>query len=153
MRRGAGGGGRRGGGAGELGGGGDGEVVVRAGPAIWRARAAIAAAGPWSGRLLGRAGIEVPLAVTSQTVAYLGLTSSTSAPPAVVNYDGDEPFALWDPVRGLKTALHARGPLTDPDGAGARPSADVTDRLVARAGGPVPRPEGAQMRGETRPAP
>jgi sarcosine oxidase len=128
---------------------GDEEVVVRAGPAIWRARAAIVAAGPWSGRLLGRAGIEVPLAVTSQTVAYLGFTSSTSAPPAVVDYDGDEPFALWDPARGLKAALHARGPLTDPDGAGARPSADVTDRLVAWVGATFPRLEVAMIGAET----
>ena len=35
------------------------EVVVRAGPVAWRAQAAIVAAGPWSGPLLARVGIEV----------------------------------------------------------------------------------------------
>ena len=116
-----------------------GEVVVRAGPVAWRAQAAIVAAGPWSGPLLARAGIEVPLAVSSQTVAYFELGSSTSAPPPVVDYDGDEPFALWERAGRLKAALHARGPLTDPDGPGRRPSPEVIDRLAAWVGATFPR--------------
>ena len=48
-------------------------------------------------------------------MTYFELGSATSAPPAVIDYDGDEPFVLWDPAGGLKAALHARGPLTDPD--------------------------------------
>jgi sarcosine oxidase len=106
------------------------EVVVRAGPFTWRARAAIVAAGPWSGPLLARAGIEVPLAVNSQTVAHFELGSATS-PPALIDYDDDEPFALWDPARGLKAALHARGPLTDPDESAPFASPAVVERLRA----------------------
>jgi sarcosine oxidase len=116
----------------------DEEVVVRAGQVTWRAQSLILAAGPWSGPLLARAGIDVPLAVSTQTVAYFELGSSSPAPPAVIDYDGDEPFALWDPAGGLKAALHARGPLTDPDEPGPPPSADVTDRLAAWVGATFP---------------
>ena len=54
----------------------------------------------WSGPLLAGAGVDVPLAVSSQTVTYFELGSATSAPPAVIDYDGDEPFALWIPPAG-----------------------------------------------------
>ncbi len=118
---------------------GDEEVVVRAGPVTWRARAAIVAAGPWSGPLLAAAGLEVPLAVSSQTVAYFGLDSGASPPPAVIDYEGDEPFALWDPARGMKAALHARGPLTDPDEPARRPSPEGVDRLTGWVGATFPR--------------
>ena len=36
--------------------------------------------------------------------------------PAVMEFDGDEPYALVDPGHGLKAALHARGPETSPGG-------------------------------------
>jgi sarcosine oxidase len=110
---------------------GDEQVLVRAGSTSWLARAAIVAAGPWSGPLLAAAGIDVPLAVSSQTVTYFELGSATSAPPVVIDYDGDEPFVLWDPAGGLKAALHARGPLTDPDQPPQRPSPGAVDRLAA----------------------
>ena len=118
---------------------GDDEVVVRAGPVTWRARAAIIAAGPWSGPLLARAGIDVPLAVTSQTVAYFELESAAPQPLVVIDYDGEEPYALPDPVRGLKVALHARGPLTDPNEPVRPPNPDVLDRLVAWVEATFPR--------------
>jgi sarcosine oxidase len=127
----------------------DDEVVVRAGPVTWRAQAAIVAAGPWSGPLLARAGIEVSLAVSSQTVAYFGLRSGAPVPPAVIDYDGDEPFALWDPVRGLKAALHARGPLTEPDDPARRPNAAVLERLVAWVDATFPRLETGMSAAET----
>ena len=107
---------------------GDEQVVVRAGSVTWRPRAAIVAAGPWSGPFLAGAGVDVPLAVSSQTVTYFELGSATSAPPAVIDYDGDEPFVLWDPAGGLKAALHARGPLTDPDQPTPRQSPGAVDR-------------------------
>jgi sarcosine oxidase len=118
---------------------GDEQVVVQAGSVTWRPRAAIVAAGPWSGPLLAAAGIDVPLAVSSQTVTYFELGSATSAPPAVIDYDGDEPFALWDPAGGLKAALHARGPLTDPDQPPRRPSPGAVDRLAAWVDATFPR--------------
>jgi sarcosine oxidase len=118
---------------------GDEQVVVQAGSVTWRPRAAIVAAGPWSGPLLAGAGVDVPLAVSSQTVTYFELGSATSAPPAVIDYDGDEPFALWDPAGGLKAALHARGRLTDPDQPPRRPSPGAVDRLAAWVDATFPR--------------
>jgi sarcosine oxidase len=32
----------------------------------------------------------------------------------LMEFDGDEPYACWDPELGLKAALHARGPVVDP---------------------------------------
>jgi sarcosine oxidase len=125
------------------------EVVVGAGPFTWRARAAIVAAGPWSGPLLARAGIEVPLAVSSQTVAHFELGSATSPPAALIDYDGDEPFALRDPARGLKAALHARGPLADPDEPAPRPSPSVVDRLAAWVDTTFPRLKAGMSGAET----
>jgi sarcosine oxidase len=81
----------------------------------WRCSAAIVAAGPWTGRLLARAGIERPLSVSCQPVGYFGLRDPSARPIAVMEFDGDEPYALWDPEHGLKAALHARGPLVDPE--------------------------------------
>jgi len=107
------------------------EVVVRTEDGSWRARAAIVAAGPWSGRLLAGVGIDVPLAVTSQTVAYFELARDAPPPAAVIDYAGDEPYALWDPTRGLKAALHARGPLSDPDEPAPAVDPERVDRLHA----------------------
>jgi sarcosine oxidase len=80
----------------------------------WRCSAAIVAAGPWSGALLAGAGIALPLTVSCQTVAYFGLANRSARPVAVIEFDGDEPFAAWDPRRGLKAGLHKRGPVVDP---------------------------------------
>ena len=81
----------------------------------WRCSTAVVAAGPWGGRLLAGAGIDVPLSVSRQSVAYFRLTHPSARPTAIMEFDGDQPFALWDPEHGLKAALHARGPLVDPD--------------------------------------
>ena len=43
----------------------------------WRCACGVVAAGPWSGGLLAGAGIDVPLAVTSQSVAYFELGPAT----------------------------------------------------------------------------
>jgi sarcosine oxidase len=93
-----------------------------------RFAAAIVAAGPWSRKLLAGAGLEVPLSVSCQTVAYFGLESRARKPIALMDYEGEEPYALWDPDRGLKAALHTRGPVVDPDG-GHEPDPARVERL------------------------
>jgi sarcosine oxidase len=93
-----------------------------------RFAAAIVAAGPWSRELLAGAGIEVSLSVSCQTVAYFGLEPRARRPIALMDYEGEEPYALWDPDRGLKAALHARGPEVDPDDA-HEPDPAVLKRL------------------------
>jgi sarcosine oxidase len=104
----------------------------------WRCSAAIVAAGPWSGRLLAAAGIDVPLSGSRQSVAYFGLHDPSARPAAIMEFDGDQPFALWDPEHGLKAALHARGPLVDPDGPVLGADTTAIDRITEWVGERLP---------------
>jgi sarcosine oxidase len=104
----------------------------------WRCSAAIVAAGPWTGQLLARAGIELPLSVSCQSVAYFGLRDPSARPTAIIEFDADEPFALWDPEHGLKAALHARGPLVDPDEPALGPDKNAIERIAEWVGERLP---------------
>lgn len=81
----------------------------------WICSSAVVAAGPWSRELLAAAGIEAPLGASLQSVAYFELTDPKARPVALMEFEGSEPFACWDSRRGLKAALHARGPDADPE--------------------------------------
>lgn len=81
----------------------------------WLCSAAIVAAGPWSGDLLAAAGIDVQLSASVQSVAYFDLADPAVRPVALIEFEGEEPFACWDPGRGLKAAFHARGPAAGPE--------------------------------------
>ena len=109
---------------------GDDAAVVETDRRRWSCSAAIVAAGPWSGALLAAAGIEVPLSVSLQSVAYFDLLDRSGPPVALIEFDGDEPYACWDPERGLKAALHARGPVTDPESAGHEIEQPAIDRIT-----------------------
>jgi sarcosine oxidase len=63
-----------------------------------------------------------------QTVAYFDLPRAGWQPPTLIDFGVGEPYALWDPVEGLKCALHERGPEVDPD---AKPTA-AADGVLAR---------------------
>jgi sarcosine oxidase len=58
-------------------------------------------------------GIDLPVTVSRQTVAYFHLPNFV--PPTITDFGGNEPYALWDPVHGLKAAEHRAGPPADPD--------------------------------------
>jgi sarcosine oxidase len=89
------------------------------------------AAGPWAADLLASAAVEPALEVSLQTVAYFGLADPGAPPVALIDYERDEPYGCWDPARGLKAALHRRGPAIDPDAAGgARADACVLERIA-----------------------
>jgi sarcosine oxidase len=104
-------------------------VDVDAGHVRYRCETAVVAAGPWSRALLAGAGIELPATVTAQTVVHLGLREPGHRPIALMDFDGDEPYALWDPDHGLKAALHARGlPVTDIE-AGPEVDADAAAQI------------------------
>jgi sarcosine oxidase len=83
---------------------------------IWHADRVIVVAGPWVRELVAPLGIELPLKVTSQSVAYFPPPPGAEPLPAVMEFDGDEPYALVDPERGLKVALHRSGPEVTPAG-------------------------------------
>jgi sarcosine oxidase len=69
----------------------------------------VVAAGPWSAPLLATAGIELRAKVTAQTVVQLRLRADAPRPVALMDFDGDEPYGLWDPAGTLKVAFHSRG--------------------------------------------
>jgi sarcosine oxidase len=84
--------------------------------------AVVVAAGPWSRPLLASAGIELEATVTAQTVVHFDLSNADHPPVAFMDFDEDEPYALWDPERGLKVAFHTPG--LDAGDVSAPPQAD-----------------------------
>jgi sarcosine oxidase len=90
------------------------------------ARQVVLAAGPWVGPLARTVGIDLPVEVTRQTVAWFGWRDDP--PPTLTEWSGREPYLLWDPGGGLKTAEHRRGPLSDPDDA-AEPDDAAIERM------------------------
>ena len=107
------------------------DLEVRTEGGSIRCATAVIAAGPWTRSLLGGCGIELELTPTSQTVVFFGLAEHEGPPPAVIDYDGDGPYALWDPAMGLKAALHEAGHPIDPDGGPSRVDEAAVERLRA----------------------
>jgi sarcosine oxidase len=97
----------------------------------WRSESAIVAAGPWSKGLLARSEIDLDATPTGQTVAYFDLEPPSARPPAVIEYDGDEPYACWDPDHGLKAGLHVRGAEVEPERASPKVDQGAVERIAA----------------------
>jgi monomeric sarcosine oxidase len=95
----------------------------------------VVTAGPWAGRLLEPEGIELPVTITRETVAYFKLEGPPL--PSVVQLDpesrGHAMYSLRDPVYGLKAGAHHAGPETDPDDAGL-PDFDLVRAISAWVG-------------------
>jgi sarcosine oxidase len=91
-------------------------AVVSTGADAITADRVVVTGGPWAKPLAAGIGLDLPLTVTRQTVAYFHLPGFV--PPTVTDFGGTEPYALWDPVRGLKAAEHRAGPEADPDATG-----------------------------------
>ncbi len=100
----------------------------------------IVCAGPWARRLLGAAGIDLPVVETRETVAYFDLDGEIPSVVAEVVTKGHGFYSLHDPVHGLKVGIHKRGQPADPDvEAGPDPAlveeiADWTAERFPRAG-------------------
>jgi sarcosine oxidase len=88
----------------------------------------VVAAGPWARRLLERAGIELPVVETRETLAYFAHVPRVGA---IVdrNADGHLMYALRDPLHGLKAGAHMSGVRADPDGGGA-PDHALVERVA-----------------------
>jgi sarcosine oxidase len=82
------------------------------------AEAAVVTAGPWARSLLDKAGIELDVVPTRETVAYFELTNKKPL-PAVAEFQTDARrhafYALHDPKYGLKAGLNGSGAPADPD--------------------------------------
>jgi sarcosine oxidase len=78
----------------------------------------VVTAGPWARDLLARAGIDLPVVTTCETVAFFRLVSDRPI-PSVVDFKrggrGHATYALHDPVHGLKLGIHQAGVPVDPD--------------------------------------
>ena len=103
------------------------EVTVTTRRVRYRCETTVVAAGPWSRALLAPAGIELEATVSAQTIAYLSVREGAGTPVALMDFDGDEPYGLFDPEYGLKVAFHTRG--LDAGDAGGPP--DIEPAAVA----------------------
>ena len=88
--------------------------------AIFEAPTVVVTAGGWARNLLATAGIDLPVRVTRETVAFFELLGDT--PPPLVEWGTPSAYSLPSPGQGIKAAQHIAGPETDPDDDG-RPSA------------------------------
>ena len=91
----------------------------------------VVTAGAWAKPLLARAGIELPVVPTSETVCYFRL--ETDAPvPSIVDFKpgghGHATYGLADPVHGLKLGIHKSGQALDPDRP-APPDPELVERM------------------------
>jgi len=78
----------------------------------------VVTAGSWAKGLLARAGIDLPVVATAETVAFFRLESDRPV-PSVVDFKpgglGHGTYALADPKYGLKLGIHQSGKPVDPD--------------------------------------
>jgi monomeric sarcosine oxidase len=98
-------------------------AVVRTDDDVMSADRVVVTGGPWAKPLAAQIGLDLPLTVTRQTVAYFNLPDFV--PPTVTDFGGTEPYALWDPAHGLKAAEHRCGPEADPDTTGRTDESSV----------------------------
>jgi sarcosine oxidase len=98
------------------------------------AAAVVVTAGPWARRLLARAGIELPVVETRETVLFFRLERETPVPSTVTMVDNLHGFySLHDPVHGLKVGHHKSGVPADPDEQG-EPDQAIVDEVTEWAG-------------------
>jgi sarcosine oxidase len=100
---------------------GDDDAVIRTDTGELRSRRVVLAAGPWIAPIAASAGIQLPVFVTRQTVAWFAPPGG--AFPTVTDWSGREPYLLAD--AGVKAAEHERGPVTDPNDDGMPDPASV----------------------------
>jgi monomeric sarcosine oxidase len=109
----------------------------------------VVTAGPWAKRLLEPEGVELPVKITRETLAYFKLDGPPL--PSVVQLDPETRdhamYSLRDPVHGLKAGAHHAGPETNPDDDGL-PDLGLLDAISAWVGETYrtadPKPLGAE---------
>jgi sarcosine oxidase len=94
-------------------------VVVTAGGERIRAAAVVVTAGGWVRDLVAPLGIDVPVTVTRETVAYFAVADGWTPPSVIDDVSADAPgesfYALLAPGVGLKAGAHLAGAVADPD--------------------------------------
>jgi sarcosine oxidase len=117
------------------------QVTLRADDGSVRtAEQVIVCAGPWTARLLARAGITLPSAPTLEQVGYL--KSAGGPPPEMpifIGHAAPAPYGLPVPDSPLyKIGLHQSGPAADPDDQDRGRDAALAARLAEIAARYVP---------------
>lgn len=106
------------------------QLLVETASGRWSCRAVVVAAGPWSLGVLAGLGVHRELEATSQTVLHLDAARPPSRrSPALIDYDGEEPYSLWESDGRLKLAFHARGPVVHMDAPLPAPDHEIAARL------------------------
>jgi sarcosine oxidase len=95
------------------------------------ANVAVVAAGAWAKPLLGQVGIDLPVTVTRETVAYFRLAELRKV-PSVIDYADGETYALTAGPGLIKVGVHHSGPPADP-GVPATPDEAIVAREAAWA--------------------
>jgi sarcosine oxidase len=126
---------------------GDGAVAVTD-DATFHAPVVVVTAGSWAAGLLGPLGIDLPVRVTRETVAYCRVPERTVL-PSVVDWRGPPYFfSLAGPGDGLKIGRHMGGDETDPDEEGTA-SAETVERIGEWVAERFPSAETPPFRAET----
>ena len=102
-------------------------VEVATAERTYRAPLAVVTAGGWAKGLLAGAGIDLPVRVTRETVAYFKVDEG-AAIPSLVDWGSPAVYSLCSPGQGLKVGEHIAGPVTDPDDEGS-PDPGSVERL------------------------
>lgn len=102
-------------------------VEVETQDKTYRAPVAVVTAGGWAKGLLAGAGIELPVRVTRETVAYFNLDEEAGI-PSLVDWGSPAVYSLRSPGQGLKVGEHMAGPVVDPDQEGP-PDRGSVERL------------------------
>lgn len=114
------------------------EILVRTEKGVYRTHALVIAAGSWSGPLLRRLDLDLPLAPSREVIAYFSAMTRSFAGmidhragsmPTLIDYTSDPPFYALPQidVAGVKVGWHHTGPDTDPDEEG-----EVDDKILRR---------------------
>jgi sarcosine oxidase len=108
------------------------KATVHTDHAVFEAPVVVVTAGGWARNLLATAGIDLPVRVTRETVAYFELLGDT--PPPIVEWGDPSVYALPSPGQGIKAAQHIAGPETDPDeeASPSTASVDVVSSWIQR---------------------
>ena len=102
-------------------------VEVETQDGSFRAPVAVVTAGGWAKGLLAGAGIDLPVRVTRETVAYFEIDDE-AAVPSLVDWGAPAVYSLRSPGQGIKVGEHIAGPVVDPDEQGG-PDPESIERL------------------------
>lgn len=107
-------------------------VKVRTDGACFETPVVVVTAGGWARPLLATAGIELPVRVTRETVAFFELDGAP--PPPLVEWGEPSVYSLPSPGQGIKAAQHIAGPETeaDRDGPPSASSVEVVSGWIQR---------------------